>query len=87
MSFFWPKEEEDRKGSDVRLENICFRIGPFCGCYSGIGENRRQEYFIQIVEAQEVMDKQKYGEYIQKVPQTIEQFGGKYLTRGGGELT
>lgn len=36
-----------------------------------------------IVEAKEVMDKQKYGEYIQKVPQTIEKFCGKYLARGG----
>lgn len=36
-----------------------------------------------IVEAKEVMDKKKYGEYIRKVPQTIEKFGGKYLARGG----
>ncbi|MFH1856088.1 MAG: DUF1330 domain-containing protein [Candidatus Omnitrophota bacterium] len=36
-----------------------------------------------IIEAKEVMDKTKYGEYIQKVPQTIEKFGGKYLARGG----
>jgi uncharacterized protein (DUF1330 family) len=34
-----------------------------------------------IVETKEVIDKQKYGEYIQKVPQTIEKFGGKYLAR------
>jgi uncharacterized protein (DUF1330 family) len=36
-----------------------------------------------IVEAEEVMDKKGYGEYIQKVPQTIEKFDGKYLARGG----
>ena len=36
-----------------------------------------------IVEAKEVTDKGKYGEYIQKVPQTIEKFGGTYLVRGG----
>ncbi|HPT39066.1 MAG TPA: DUF1330 domain-containing protein [Candidatus Omnitrophota bacterium] len=36
-----------------------------------------------IVEAKEVMDKKKYGEYIQRVPETIAKFGGKYLARGG----
>ncbi len=36
-----------------------------------------------IVEAKEVMDKEKYGEYIKRVPQTIEKFGGEYLARGG----
>jgi len=36
-----------------------------------------------IVEAKEITNKQMYGEYIQKVPQTIERFGGKYLARGG----
>lgn len=36
-----------------------------------------------IVEVKEVFDKQKYGEYIKKVPQIIEQFGGKYIVRGG----
>ncbi len=36
-----------------------------------------------IVEAKEVMDKEKYGEYIKRVPQTIEEFGGEYLARGG----
>ena len=36
-----------------------------------------------IVEALEVMDKKKYGEYIRKVPATIERFGGRYLVRGG----
>ena len=36
-----------------------------------------------IVEAKEVMDKKKYGEYIQKVPETIVRFGGRYLARGG----
>ena len=36
-----------------------------------------------IVEAKEVMDKKGYSEYIQKVPQTIAKFGGKYLVRGG----
>lgn len=37
-----------------------------------------------IVEAKEVKDKEKYREYIQKVPETIEKFQGKYLARGGG---
>lgn len=36
-----------------------------------------------IVEAKEVMDQKGYGEYIRKVPQTIEKFGGRYLARGG----
>ena len=36
-----------------------------------------------IVEAKEVMDKKKYGDYIQKVPETIARFGGRYLARGG----
>jgi uncharacterized protein (DUF1330 family) len=36
-----------------------------------------------IIEAKEVMNKQKYAEYVQKVPPTIEKFGGKYLARGG----
>ncbi|MGE5308638.1 MAG: DUF1330 domain-containing protein [Deltaproteobacteria bacterium] len=36
-----------------------------------------------IVEAKEVHDKQKYGEYIKQVPRTIEKFGGRYLARGG----
>lgn len=40
-----------------------------------------------IVEAKEVMDKKKYGEYIQKVPETIAKFGGRYLARGGQVLT
>ncbi len=35
-----------------------------------------------IVEAKEISDKKKYAEYIQKVPQTIEKFGGRYLVRG-----
>lgn len=36
-----------------------------------------------IIEAKEIMDRAKYGEYIEKVPRTIEKFGGKYLARGG----
>ncbi|MDD3088698.1 MAG: DUF1330 domain-containing protein [Candidatus Omnitrophica bacterium] len=36
-----------------------------------------------IVEAKKVIDKSKYTEYIQKVPETIARFGGKYLVRGG----
>ena len=36
-----------------------------------------------IVEAKEVTDKAGYGEYIRKVPAIIEEFGGKYLARGG----
>lgn len=36
-----------------------------------------------IVETKEVRDKQKYDEYIRKVPQTIDKFGGRYLVRGG----
>jgi len=36
-----------------------------------------------IIEAKEVVDKKRYGEYIQKVPPTIEKFGGTYLARGG----
>lgn len=37
-----------------------------------------------IVEVKEVRDRDKYTEYIRKVPQTIEKFGGRYLVRGGG---
>ncbi|MBN2120637.1 MAG: DUF1330 domain-containing protein [Candidatus Omnitrophica bacterium] len=36
-----------------------------------------------IVEAREVIDSRKYSEYIQRVPRTIERFGGEYLARGG----
>jgi uncharacterized protein (DUF1330 family) len=36
-----------------------------------------------IIEAKEVMDRTRYGEYIEKVPRTIEKYGGKYLARGG----
>jgi uncharacterized protein (DUF1330 family) len=36
-----------------------------------------------VIEPKEVSDKQKYGEYVQKVPQIIEKFGGKFLSRGG----
>jgi uncharacterized protein (DUF1330 family) len=36
-----------------------------------------------IVEAKEVLIKEMYGEYIRHVPRTIEQYGGKYLARGG----
>ncbi|MGA2172220.1 MAG: DUF1330 domain-containing protein [Sedimentisphaerales bacterium] len=36
-----------------------------------------------IIEAKEIMDRTRYGEYIEKVPRTIEKFGGKYLARGG----
>jgi uncharacterized protein (DUF1330 family) len=36
-----------------------------------------------IVEAKEVTDKTKYGEYIRQVPRTIEKFDGRYLARGG----
>ena len=36
-----------------------------------------------IIEAKEIMDRARYGEYIEKVPRTIEKFGGKYLARGG----
>jgi uncharacterized protein (DUF1330 family) len=36
-----------------------------------------------IVEAVEVSDKEMYGAYIRAVPDTIAQFGGTYLVRGG----
>ena len=36
-----------------------------------------------IVEAKTVMDKEGYGEYVRRVPQIVEKFGGKYLARGG----
>ncbi len=36
-----------------------------------------------IIEAKEVFDQEKYGEYIKRVPLTVESFGGKYLARGG----
>lgn len=36
-----------------------------------------------IIEAKEVMDKNKYMEYVQQVPPLVEKFGGKYLARGG----
>lgn len=36
-----------------------------------------------IIEAKEVWDQEQYSEYTKRVPQTIAQFGGKYLARGG----
>lgn len=36
-----------------------------------------------IVEVTEVRDKEKYLEYVKKVPKTVTAFGGKYLARGG----
>lgn len=36
-----------------------------------------------VIEAKEVMDKNKYIEYIKQVPPIVEKFGGKYLARGG----
>jgi uncharacterized protein (DUF1330 family) len=36
-----------------------------------------------IVEAKEIMDNEKYGEYVRRVPATITKFGGRYLARGG----
>lgn len=38
-------------------------------------------YFI--VEIKEVYDKEKYMQYVAKVPPIVEKFGGKYLIRGG----
>lgn len=40
-----------------------------------------------IVEVKEVMDKERYGEYVRKVPHTVAKFGGKYLARGGQAKT
>jgi len=36
-----------------------------------------------IVEAKEIMDKDKYAEYVRRAPATIAAFGGRYLARGG----
>ncbi len=36
-----------------------------------------------IVEAKDVFDQEKYGEYIKRVPAIVEKFGGRYLARGG----
>ncbi|MDD5022260.1 MAG: DUF1330 domain-containing protein [Endomicrobiaceae bacterium] len=38
-------------------------------------------YFI--VEIKEIYDKEKYMQYVQKVPAIVEKFGGKYIVRGG----
>jgi uncharacterized protein (DUF1330 family) len=38
-------------------------------------------YFM--VEIKEVYDKEKYMEYVSKVPAIVEKFGGRYLARGG----
>ena len=38
-------------------------------------------YFM--VEIKEIYDKEKYMQYVQKVPAIIEKFGGRYLARGG----
>jgi uncharacterized protein (DUF1330 family) len=35
-----------------------------------------------LVEAVEVLDKEKYASYVQKVPATLQKFGGRYLVRG-----
>ncbi len=31
----------------------------------------------------EVVDAETYGEYVQQAPATVEQYGGRYLVRGG----
>ena len=36
-----------------------------------------------IVEAKEVFNTAKYGEYVRLVPALVEKFGGRYLARGG----
>jgi uncharacterized protein (DUF1330 family) len=50
-------------------------------------ERGRNMAVYMIVEAKEIMDMNKYGEYIRKVPITIAKFGGRYLARGGQVLT
>lgn len=39
------------------------------------------------VEIKEVFDKEKYTQYVQKVPPIVEKFGGRYLARGGKTIT
>ncbi len=36
-----------------------------------------------VVETKEILNKATYSEYIQKVPPTVQAFGGEYLARGG----
>ena len=36
-----------------------------------------------IVDVRKIRDKQKYAEYVRKVPATLRRFGGRYLARGG----
>ncbi len=52
----------------------------------GLREQERQMSVYMIVEAKEVMDKEKYGEYVRQVPPLVAKFGGKYLARGGKVL-
>jgi len=39
------------------------------------------------VEIKEIFDKEKYMQYVSKVPPIVEKFGGKYLARGGNTIT
>jgi len=39
------------------------------------------------VEIKEVFDKEKYMQYVSKVPPIVEKFGGRYVVRGGKTIT
>lgn len=39
------------------------------------------------VEIKEVFDKEKYMQYVAKVPAVVEKFGGRYIVRGGNTIT
>jgi len=55
-----------------------------CDCCKPVADGKGKIMAVyMIVEAKEIMDRARYSEYIEKVPRTVEKYGGKYLARGG----
>ncbi len=42
---------------------------------------------VYMIASIEVLDREKYSEYVARVPATVEKYGGRYLVRGGRVTT